>query len=79
MTLKQFKAWCNERSCDGCWGSHDVLYCINLIQNMMKIPWWKRNKVWKKIEPQVLYSVVNPINQKIKEVMGAKMDGDGDG
>lgn len=75
MTFKQFKKWCSDRACDGCWGYNDALYCIELIQNMMKIPWWKRNKVWKKIETQVLYAVVTPINQKIQEVMGAKLDG----
>lgn len=76
MTFKQFKRWCNDRACDGCWGYNDALYCIELVQNMMKIPWWKRKKVWKKIEPQVLYAVVTPINQKIQE-LAAKMDGDG--
>ena len=79
MTFKQFKQWCNERACDGCWGSHDALYCINLVQKMMEIPWWKRNKTWKKIEPKVLYAVVTPINKKIQEVMGARMDRTRDG
>ena len=79
MTFRQFKQWCNDRVCDGYWGYNDAVYCIELIQNIRKIPWWKRNKTWKKIEPQVLYAVVTPINQKIKEVMGAKRDGDGNG
>lgn len=76
MTFKQFRQWCNDRACDGRWGYDTAVYCIELIQNMMKIPWWKRNKVWKKIQCGVLYAVVNPTNQKIKEVMGAKMDGE---
>jgi hypothetical protein len=42
----------------------DAMFCIELIDNMMRVPWWKRNKVWKKIEAGVLYSVVNPINKK---------------
>lgn len=75
MTFKQFKQWCNKRACDGCWGSHDALYCMNLIQNMMKSPWYRRNKIWKTIETQVLYAVVSQINQKIQEAMGAKMNG----
>lgn len=75
MTFKQFRKWCNDRACDGCWGSHDALYCTNLIDTMMKIPWWKRKRVWKQIEHRVIYAVVTPINQKIKEVMAAKMDG----
>lgn len=75
MTFKQFKQWCNERACDGCWGCNEAVYCIELLDNMMKIPFWRRNKVWKMIETKVLYAVVNPINQKIQEVMGAKMGG----
>lgn len=76
MTFKQFRQWCNDRACDGCWGIKEAMYCIELIDNMNKIPFWKRNKVWKKIKPKVLYAVVNPINQKIQEAMGAKMDGE---
>ena len=79
MTFRQFKQWCNERACDGCWGMNDAMFCIELIKTMQKIPFWKRIKVWKKIETQVLCSVVTPINQKIQEVIGAKMDGDGNG
>ena len=45
---------------------------------MKKIPWWKRRRTWKKIEPQVIYAVVTPINQKIQE-LAVKMDGDGNG
>ena len=74
MTFKEFKQWCNDRACDGCWGSHDALYCINLVRNMMKIPWWKRCRTWKKIEIQVVSAVVTPINQKRQE-MAAKGDG----
>ena len=76
MTFKQFKEWCNDRARDGCWGFNDATYCIELIRNMMRIPWRRRIKVWQEIETQVLCAVVTPINQKIQEVMGAKMDGD---
>ena len=73
MTFKQFKRWCNDRACDGCWGYNDAIYCIDLIQTMMKIPWWKRERVWKKIGLQVLATVVTPINQKRQEM--AAMEG----
>lgn len=73
MTFKQFKLWCNDRACDGLWGYNDAIYCIDLIQTMMKIPWWKRERVWKKIELQVLATVVTPINQKRQEM--AAMEG----
>jgi hypothetical protein len=68
MTFKQFREWCSDRACDGCWGFNDALYCIELIQNMMKIPWWKREKTWKKIETQVICAVVTPINKKRQEI-----------
>ena len=73
MTFKQFKRWCVDRSCDGCWGHKEALFCAELIRDMMKIPWWKREKVWKSIEFAVLYSVVAPTNQKRQELM-AHMD-----
>ena len=40
---------------------------------MMKIPWWKREKVWKIIEFAVIYYVVAPTNQKRQEM--AAMEG----
>ena len=67
MTFKQFKRWCNDRACDGRWGYEDAVYCIELIQDMMKIPWWKRNKAWKKINLLVLHAVVTPTNQKFQK------------
>ena len=73
MTFKQFKRWCSDRACDGCWGYEEALFCCELIRDMMKIPWWKREKVWKKIEIQVLASIVTPTNQKRQEM--AAMEG----
>ena len=79
MTFKQFKQWCNERASDGCWGFDDAKFCVELLDNMNQIPWWRRNKTWKKIANRVEFAVVNPINKKIQAVMCAKMDGDGNG
>lgn len=73
MTFKQFKRWCNDRACDGCLGYEEALLCCELIRNMMKIPWWIREKTWKNIEIQVLDSIVTPTNQKRQEIM-AHMD-----
>lgn len=67
MTLRQFRAWCNQRACDGCWSANVALYCIELMRNMEKIPWWRRRKVWGKISIAVMDSVVGPINRKIEE------------
>lgn len=71
MTFKQFDAWCNERACDGCWGMFTAMVCIDLIGTMRKVPFWKREKVWReKYEKQVLDEIVNPIEEKIREVYG---------
>ena len=77
MTFKQFKRWCNDRACDGCWGSEEAAFCIDLISDMMKIPWWKRNKVWKKIEIKVIHVIVTPTNQKRQEMAAKAGDGNG--
>lgn len=67
MTFKQFRRWCNDRACDGRWGYDEAVFCIELVNKMMKIPFWRRNKVWKRIELKVLSSVVTPVNQAIQE------------
>jgi hypothetical protein len=76
MTLKQFKQWCNERACDGCWGFNDAKFCIELLDDMNKIPWWRRKKVWNGIANRVEFAVVNPINKKIQEVYGERREGE---
>lgn len=69
MTFKQFNKWCNDRACDGCWGMITAMACIDLHNKIMKIPFWKREKIWKKeYEQKVLNEIVNPINNKISEL-----------
>ena len=69
MKFKEFKVWCNERACDGCWGMLTAMVCIDLIGKMRKVPFWKREKVWKeKYEQQVMDEIVNPIEEKMKEL-----------
>lgn len=71
MTFKEFDAWCNERACDGCWGSLTAMVCIDLIEQMKSVPILQREKVWKeKYEKQVLEEIINPIEEKMEE-MGA--------
>lgn len=68
MTFKEYKKWCNERACDGCWGLIEAMSCIELYQTIEKLPFWKREKIWKeKYEQQVLYEIVNPINEMIQK------------
>ena len=37
MTYKEFKAWCNERACDGRWNNIEIITCLNLIEKIDKI------------------------------------------
>lgn len=71
MTFKEFKVWCNNRAADGCWGMRTVILCINIVGDVNKIPFWKREKIWrKKYEKDVVRDIVLPINRKMIEVYG---------
>lgn len=67
MSFKEFKRWCNDRACDGCWSMLTAMACIGLMNDIKKIPFWKRKKAWKEKEQQVLDEIVNPINKMIEE------------
>ena len=73
MKFKEFTNWCNERACDGCWGMLEAIACINLINEIMKIQFWKREKIWKEnYEQQVLEEIINPIEKKLEEMKKMK-------
>lgn len=44
MTFKEFTAWCNERACDGRWGMVEAMVCIDLMAEIRKLSFWKREK-----------------------------------
>ena len=68
MTYKEFKNWCNNRACDGCWGMKEAIICIGIIQEIEIMHFWKRNKKWKELEKDVVTLIIEPINKEIKEV-----------
>ena len=42
---------------------------VNLINEIMKIQFWKREKIWKEnYERQVLEEIINPIEKKLEEM-----------
>lgn len=71
MTYKQFVQWCNERACDGRWGFITVIQCINALKEVNQSPWWKREKVWQKVnmEHRIVENYVQPTNRRIEEVL----------
>nr|DAE33717.1 MAG TPA: hypothetical protein [Bacteriophage sp.] len=69
MKFKEFVNWCNERACDGCWGMLEAMVCIDLMDEIRKIQFWKREKFWKEnYEQQVLEEIINPIEKKLEEM-----------
>ena len=45
-----------------------AMVCIDLMEKMRKVPFWKRERVWKeKYEKQVMDEIVNPVEEKMKE------------
>ena len=70
MTFKQFKAWFNERACDGCWSLNAIIICSEAIKYVNKHPFWRREKAWQRINlmMDIENKVVNYINAKIEEL-----------
>ena len=71
MKFKEFVDWCNQRACDGCWGMNVAMYCIDVIGQIRKLPFWKREKAWQELnaDSRIEEVIVNPINRKIAELL----------
>ena len=67
MKFKDFKIWCSERAHDGRWGLNEAIICIAVLQDIKSRPFWKREKEFKKIEPEILSNIINPTNEKIRQ------------
>lgn len=66
MSYKEFTNWCNDRSTDGKWGYSEASECISAINEINKLPFWKRNKYWsEKYEFDILDRIVNKTNKII--------------
>ena len=75
MTFKQFKAWCNDRACDGCWGFFEAIQCLEVGREIQKYPPWKREKMWKHHHMKiVIEEIVDRTNQLIQERFGNAND-----
>ena len=47
MKYKEFKKWCNERACDGCWSLKQAQFCIDVMKYIDCHWLWQRERVWK--------------------------------
>ena len=70
MTYKDFVSWCNERAHDGCWSMRTAIYCIEVINKINALPFWKRKKEWLKVKDTIETDVVSVINAKIQALKG---------
>ena len=71
MRFREFKSWCEQRVCDGCWGLAEAKASIAIIEIISSAPFWKREKLCREeYEESVVRQIVNPIERKIKEVLG---------
>ena len=67
MTFKEFVEWCNMRACDGLWGLGHAVTAIDIIKDVRKKPFWKREKYWEeRYKESVVIQIVNPINEAIE-------------
>lgn len=65
MKYKEFKKWCNERVCDGCWNLKQATFCIDIIKYIDAYWFWQREKVWKEEYELLTYiQVIKPIKDK---------------
>lgn len=70
MTYKQFKSWCLDRTCDGRWSATVAMMCIKIVQEMDKVPFWKRKKAWEK-HRTLATVIVAKIEEQIADVKGS--------
>jgi len=69
MTFREFRAWCNDRWQDGCWGAGVAITCIAILEDIKKTRFWQRKARWAEIneDNNVWKAIVEPINKKIQE------------
>lgn len=68
MKYKEFRQWCNERCCDGCWGLQEAIICTDIIKQIQSTSILHRKSRWKELE-LVANEIVTKTNEKIKEVL----------
>lgn len=65
MSYRDFKLWCSERACDGCWSQLTATVCLSVINVVDHVPVWKRKKEWAHWHDFVVNEFVKPTNAAI--------------
>lgn len=67
MRFRQFVRWCERRAQEGMLGRVETIKCLQIINEMNFVPFWKRNRAWhNEYEEYVLKRIVNPIDEMRK-------------
>lgn len=74
MTYKEFVKWCNDRACDGCWGSFEARSCINFIYDIEDnckgiFKTRKKEKMFHELYEETANTIVNATNKRIEELL----------
>ena len=75
MKYKEFVDWCYDRACDGCWSYNTAVYCLEVVDRINSLPFWKRKKEWLKVKDSIERNIVSVINARIQTFMRGNEDG----
>lgn len=72
MPYKEFKNWCSQRACDGCWDMNTAIFCMDIIKQVENQLFWKRKRKWQELNAKysIQNDIINPINNKMIEIYG---------
>ncbi len=65
MTFRKFVKWCNAREIDKTWNISTATACQRLLEQLSKVPFWKRQKEWEKHEVYMEVQYIIPTEQSM--------------
>ena len=75
MKFKEFLEWANDRAADGFWSYQIAVVSSAIIDDVRKIPFWKRERIWRdKFEKDVLDELVTPVNERIEQLKREELE-----
>ena len=58
ISYNKFREWCNMRACDGMWDIRQAMYAIDILEEMRRVSFWKRRRIWRERYEQQALSVI---------------------
>lgn len=66
MKFKEFVVWFDMNHARRNFAPRVAVSCMRLILDFYNIPFWKREREWRKIEEHIVEEVVIPINMDLR-------------